>query len=204
MNKQAKKTMIMSILMSSPGPLILFINLFFGQSSTQIADFVRRAIELLAIILSFVVYLITTKDNMTDKTKKVKLEKASNIFVSIAMIVSGIIMIVLALISGNSDKGNVIPGFIIALLGFIANTIFFIRYTSLGKKTNNSILSTQGKLYRAKTFVDLSVTIALLTVLIWPNSKVSYYFDLIGTILVSVYLIVTGIISLIKIKNKAE
>lgn len=204
MNKQAKKTMIMSILMSSPGPLILFINLFFGQSSTQIADFVRRAIELLAIILSFVVYLITTKDNMTDKTKKVKLEKASNIFVSIAMIVSGIIMIVLALISGNSDKGNVIPGFIIALLGFIANTIFFIRYTSLGKKTNNSILSTQGKLYRAKTFVDLSVTIALLTVLIWPNSKVSFYFDLIGTILVSVYLIVTGIISLIKIKNKAE
>lgn len=204
MNKQAKKTMIMSILMSSPGPLILFINLFFGQSSTQIADFVRRAIELLAIILSFVVYLITTKDNMTDKTKKVILEKASNIFVSIAMIVSGIIMIVLALISGNSDKGNVIPGFIIALLGFIANTIFFIRYTSLGKKTNNSILSTQGKLYRAKTFVDLSVTIALLTVLIWPNSKVSFYFDLIGTILVSVYLIVTGIISLIKIKNKAE
>lgn len=204
MNKQAKKTMIMSILMSSPGPLILFINLFFGQSSTQIADFVRRAIELLAIILSFVVYLITTKDNMTDKTKKVKLEKASNIFVSITMIVSGIIMIVLALISGNSDKGNVIPGFIIALLGFIANTIFFIRYTSLGKKTNNSILSTQGKLYRAKTFVDLSVTIALLTVLIWPNSKVSFYFDLIGTILVSVYLIVTGIISLIKIKNKAE
>lgn len=204
MNKQAKKTMIMSILMSSLGPLILFINLFFGQSSTQIADFVRRAIELLAIILSFVVYLITTKDNMTDKTKKVKLEKASNIFVSIAMIVSGIIMIVLALISGNSDKGNVIPGFIIAFLGFIANTIFFIRYTSLGKKTNNSILSTQGKLYRAKTFVDLSVTIALFTVLIWPNSKVSYYFDLIGTILVSVYLIVTGIISLIKIKNKAE
>lgn len=204
MNKQAKKTMIMSILMSAPGPLILLINLFFGQSSTQIADFVRRAIELLAIILSFVVYLITTKDNMTDNIKKTKLEKASNIFVSIAMIVSGIIMIILAITSGNSDKGNVIPGFIIALLGFIANTIFFIRYTILGKKTNNSILATQGKLYRAKTFVDFSVTIALLTVLIWPNSKVSFYFDLIGTILVSVYLIVTGIISLIKMKNKAE
>lgn len=204
MNKSAKRTMLMSVLMSSPGPIILGINLFFGHSSTQIADFIRRFIELLAIILAFIIYLITTKKDLTDNNKKIKLEKATNIFVGIAMIISGTIMIILSLTTENIDKGNVIPGFIIAVLGFLANTFFFIRYMVLGKKTNNSILLTQGKLYRAKTFVDFSVALALFTVLLWPISKVSYYCDLIGTICVSIYLIITGFITLIKNKKQGQ
>lgn len=201
MKKSGTKTMLMSVIMSSPGPIILAINLFFGSSTTQIADFIRRFIELLAIILAFIVYLITNKKEGIDESKKQKLENATNIFVGIAMIVCGVIMILLAITSENADKGNVIPGFIIALLGLVANGFFFIRYTILGKKTNNNILKVQGRLYRAKTLVDFSVALALFVVLIKPNSNVAYYFDLIGTICVSVYLIITGIITLIKIKK---
>ena len=69
-NKSAKKTLLMSVIMSSPGPLVVGLGLLVGKSSTQIADFVRRSIELLAIILSFVVYCLTTKGDSVDELKK--------------------------------------------------------------------------------------------------------------------------------------
>ena len=192
-----KKTMLMSVLMSAPGPLILGLGLLVGQSTTQIADFIRRFIELVAIILAFVVFCITNKKEGCNEKLKEKLERRTNVFVSIAMIISGFIMLVLALSSSPENKGNVIPGLIIALLGAKANSIFWVRYSILSKRTGNNILSIQSKLYRAKTFVDVSVTIALSVVLISKNISVSYYFDLIGTICVSIYLVYTGINTLI-------
>ena len=202
-NKSGKKTLLFSIITSSPGPLVIGLGLLIGKSSTQIADFVRRSIELLAIILAFIVFTITTQDDKVDESKKQKYEKNTNIFVSFAMIISGIIMIILALTNSNSEKGNVIPGLVIAGLGFIANFFFWIRYTKLYQQSNNKILKVQSGLYRAKTFVDCSVVIALSVVLFTTNPMVAYYFDLIGTICVSVYLIFTGISSFIKeIKNK--
>lgn len=187
-----KSTLLWSVIMSSPGPLVVGIGLLVGKSSTQIADFIRRSIELLAIILSFIIYCITNKEDVTDEVKKQKLEKISNIFVGSSMILSGIIMLVLAITSQSSEKGNVIPGLAIAVLGVVANSIFWIRYKILGDKTDNNILKTQSKLYRAKTFVDVSVTVALTVVLISSNPTVSYYFDLVGTIAVSIYLAYSG------------
>ena len=202
--KSGKSTLLMSVIMSSPGPLVVGLGLLVGQSSTQVADFVRRSIELLAIILSFVVYCITTKDDVINEFKKKKYEKITNIFVSIAMIVSGIIMFILAFNSTTEDKGNVIPGLAIAILGFVANSIFWFKYTKLSKETNNNILKIQSKLYRAKTFVDFSVMIALGVVLLSTNPTTCYYFDLIGTIIVSIYLFLTGVKSLIDELKKSS
>lgn len=196
-SKSGIKTMLLSVIMSAPGPLVVGLGLLVGQSSTQVADFVRRSIELLAIILAFVVYCITTKDNATDEIKKQKYEKGTNIFVSIAMVISGVIMTALVLTSQSEEKGNVIPGLCIALLGVIANSLFWQKYKKLGSETNNKILLIQSKLYRAKTFVDISVLIALGVVLFSKNPAVSYWFDLVGTVCVSVYLVFTGITSFI-------
>ena len=59
--KTGAKTLLWSIIMSSPGPLVVGLGLLAGRSSTQIADFVRRSAELLAIIMSFVIYTTVTK-----------------------------------------------------------------------------------------------------------------------------------------------
>ena len=197
-NKSGKKTLLMSVIVSSPGPLVVGLGLLVGKSSTQLADFIRRSIELLAIILAFVIYCITTKDNDIDELKKRKYEKGSNIFVSVAMVISGVIMLILALSSDNTEKGNVIPGLVIAILGFVANSYFWLRYKKLGNDTNNDILKIQSKLYRAKTFVDFSVMVALSVVLFSSDLVLSYYFDIVGTIVVSIYLIFTGLKSFVK------
>ena len=39
--KSGSRTLLMSVLMSAPGPLIIGLGLLVGRSSTQIADFIR-------------------------------------------------------------------------------------------------------------------------------------------------------------------
>ena len=188
------KTLLTSILMSAPGPLIIGLGLISSHSLTQLADFVRRFSELLAIILAYIIFQLTI--NSHDSNKKQKLEKLAKIFTSLMMIVGGSIMIMLALFANSSDKGNVISGFIIALLGVIANGIFWKRYTSLSKQQNNPILKVQANLYRAKTLVDSVVTTTFIIIMCIPNSNIASIFDQFGTIFVALYLIWSGFITL--------
>ena len=191
--KSGAKTLLWSIIMSSPGPLVVGLGLIAGRSSTQIADFVRRSAELLAIIMSFVVYTMTQKDGVCDERRKRSMERRSNIFVGSMMCLAGTLMAVLAFALNNEDKGNVIPGLAIAVLGVIANSIFWIKYTRLNRAEPNAILAVQARLYRAKSLVDMSVMVALTAVLINPTSAVSYWLDLIGSLIVAVYLVWCGV-----------
>lgn len=191
--KSGSRTLLMSVLMSSPGPLVVGLGLLAGRSSTQIADFVRRSSELLAIIMACVIYKITTASGACDETKKAKLERISNGFVGSMMCIGGSFMVALTLMSETADKGNVIPGLSIAVLGVIANTIFWRKYTKLNKAEPNAILAVQARLYRAKSLVDGCVTIALLSVAVAPGSGVSLWLDFIGSIIVALYLIWCGI-----------
>ena len=190
--KSGSRTLLMSVIMSAPGPLIIGLGLLVGRSSTQIADFIRRSAELLAIIMAIVIYQMTTKDGVCDEIRKARLERMSNLFVGAMMCIGGTFMIVLALLSDNADKGNVIPGLVIALLGVVANSIFWVKYTKLNRAEPNAILAVQARLYRAKTLVDACVTTALLSVVIAPASQLSIWLDFIGSIIVAVYLIWCG------------
>lgn len=192
MQKNGTKTMLLSVIMSAPGPLVLLVGLFMGKSNTQIADFIRRSIELLAIVVSFIAYQITAKKHLNDEEKNC-LEQNTNLFVGIAMCVAGVIMLCVTFLSENEDKGNVVFPLVIALLGATANSIFWARYTVLSKREDNAILAVQARLYRAKTFVDLCVTVALVAVLAAPMSALSYYLDLVGSAIVSIYLAYSGV-----------
>ena len=138
--KSGSRTLLMSVLMSAPGPLVVGLGLLAGRSSTQIADFFRRSSELLAIIMAFVVYRLTVKDDVVDESRKARLERLSNGFVGAMMCLGGSFMLALARMNDSSDKGNVIPGLSIAVLGVIANSIFWARYSRLGRESGNSIL----------------------------------------------------------------
>lgn len=191
--RSGSRTLLMSVLMSSPGPLVVGLGLLVGRSSTQIADFVRRSSELLAIIMAFMIYKLTTRDGACSEAEKARLERMSNAFVGAMMCIGGCFMVALTLMSDTSDKGNVIPGLSIAFLGVVANTIFWRRYTKLNRAEPNAILAVQARLYRAKSLVDGCVTIALLSVVIAPASRVSVWLDFIGSLIVALYLVWCGI-----------
>ncbi len=191
--KEGGKILLWSVIMSSPGPLVVGLGLMAGRSSTQIADFVRRSSELLAILVSFLVYHLTTTEDFTNEEKKHRLERCTDFFVGTAMCVGGTMMLLLAAFSNNTSTGNVIPGLSIAILGVLANSIFWRRYSHLGQESGNSILLVQARLYRAKTVVDTCVTAALLSVAIAPLSSFSHWLDKIGSAVVALYLLWTGL-----------
>jgi len=191
--QSGSRTLLWSVIMSSPGPLVVGLGLLAGRSSTQIADFVRRSSELLAIIMAFAVYRLTSKNGACDEVRRARLERLSNLFVGAMMCVGGGFMIALAFMSDSADKGNVIPGLTIAVLGVIANTIFWRKYARLGRAEGSSILAVQARLYRAKSLVDACVTAALTAVAIAPGSEAAAQLDFAGSVIVAAYLIWCGL-----------
>ena len=192
-NRSGLRTMLLSVLMSSPGPLVVGLGLMAGRSSTQIADFVRRSAEVLALIASYVVYRMTASDESFDRKRRAVLERRSNAFVGTMMCIGGAFMILLTLTSDTQDKGNVIPGLVVAVLGVIANFAFWWKYTKLNKAEPNAILKVQARMYRAKSLVDGCVTVALLSVVIAPASPVSWWLDFAGSLVVALYLVWCGV-----------
>ena len=191
--KSGYRTLLMSVLMSAYGPVILGLGLRVGHSSTQIVDFTRRTAELLALIVAFVVYAVTNGRKDMNTAQKQAWEKRGNLFTGFIMCVSGLSMLVLSLLSKNEDKGNVVPALVIAVLGVIANSIFWRRYTILHHRQGNAILGVQARLYGAKSAVDICVTVALAAVLAFPGTGVSFLLDRIGSVLVALYMIRCGI-----------
>ena len=55
----------------------------------------------IAVILAFIVYIITTKDGVCDTERKERLERLSNIFVGAMMCLGGTLMLVLAFTADN-------------------------------------------------------------------------------------------------------
>ena len=191
--KPGSKTLFLSIIMSCPGPLILGLALIQCKSSTQIADFVRRTAEFLAILISFIVFKISLNDDNYDSDRRKFLEKRSNIFVGLVMCLAGIIMFIVSMTSKNKDDGNVIPGLSIAIVSLIGNSVFWWRYSKLNKLEKNAILKVQLRLYRAKTLVDTSVAVTLSSILIIHNTNITHWIDMFGSIIVAGYLILNGI-----------
>lgn len=199
--KSGERTLLASVLMSAPGPLVLGAALYYGQSSTQLADFVRRTAELLAIIISWMVYRVIQKRNIPDSAWKVRLERIADIGVGITMCLSGGVILVMALDSSGGSKGNVIPGLVIAALGALTNSIFWLRYRKLDKSEPNAIMAVQSRLYRAKSLVDLCVLVTFFLVLFAPEASITPKVDFWGSVVVSMYLLLNGSRILLSMKR---
>jgi divalent metal cation (Fe/Co/Zn/Cd) transporter len=190
--KSGERTLLASVVLSSPGPLVVGIGLFLGKSSTQLADFIRRTAELIAIIVSWMVYRATHRGTEYHENHRLHLERIANHCVGAAMCLGGMAMLFMAFFYPAEEKGNVIPGLIIAILGVTTNTWFWIRYRKLNKAEPNSILAIQSRLYSAKAVVDTCVTTALIVVAVSPGSPAAYFMDMAGSAAVALYLLISG------------
>ena len=189
-NRSGSRTLLTSVLMSAPGPIILAVGMLGGRSATQIADLLRRSAELLALFCAYVVFRMTCRSD--DAARKARLERGSNLFVGGVMCLSGAVMILLALVGSGSAEGSVVTSLIVALLGLVANTLFWRKYTRLNQREPNAIIAVQARLYRAKALVDGCVTLALAAVTFFPASPASAGLDTVGSVIVAAYLVWCG------------
>lgn len=187
---RGERTLRVALLLSMWAPLTAGIAVLMSQSSTQLADFVRRTVELVALFVSWAVFRRVHRHHLPADRHR-RLERVANLFVAAALLASGTVMLVLALSRARAFEpgGNVLLGLAIAVLGLIVNTWFWRRYARLERQRASAILGAQRDLYRAKAFVDVAVILALSTVALAPEHPATRYVDVGGSGLVAAYLL---------------
>lgn len=185
-----ERTLLVAIALSAFGPFVTGYAVIVSQSTTQTADFVRRTVELVAMVVSWAVFRHLARSPAAPKERRSRLERTANGGVATAMAVSAVVITVLALSPGGAAQpgGNVYPGLAVAILGFGVNTWFARRYTSMTRESFDPIIATQARLYLGKSAVDLCVVLALGAVVVAANHPVTAWVDRIGSVTVSGYL----------------
>ncbi len=193
--KVRERTLLIALLLSMWGPLATGIAVLMSRSTTQIADFVRRSVELVALFVSWWVYRRLNRGKTPSPDMRVALENSAALCVAAALTLSGIVMFVMTIARTSTHRpgGNVYPGLAIACLGLVTNSWFWRRYTVLAREQYSTVIDSQRYLYRAKAYVDICVIVALLAVAVRPEHLLTRYVDSLGSLAVSVYLVVSGV-----------
>lgn len=189
------KTLGTSLLLSAPGPLVTGMALLASQSTTQLADFLRRSMELAAIFMAWWVFRRLRRSPALDGAQQARLERAAALSTAGALACSGAALLALTLsrLAAFEPGGSVTLGLVIAVLGVLTNGWFWRRYRALTREQYSPVIAAQQQLYRAKTTVDLCVVAALAAVAIAPAHPATRYVDLLGSIIVAVYLLWSGL-----------
>lgn len=193
--KSRQRTLLTAILLSMWAPLTTGWAVWLSHSTTQLADFIRRTVELLALFISYLVFRQLGTHPDMDKAKQGKLEKIAGFSVAGAMFCSGIIMLILGIsrIQTFTPGGNVYPGLAIAFLGILVNSGFWRRYARFNRENPHPVMGDQQRLYRAKAVIDLCVLTALTAVAVAPTHPFTHYLDISGSLVVALYLLGSGV-----------
>jgi divalent metal cation (Fe/Co/Zn/Cd) transporter len=189
-----EKTLLVAFLLSVWAPITTGIAVLMSQSTTQVADFIRRTVELVALFISWKVFRYVeggAGPRQLRPESKARVEKIASLSVAGALACSGLIMLALSLsrLSSFQPGGNVSLGLAIAMLGLITNSWFWQRYRRMTREHYNPVIASQVSLYRAKACVDLTVILALSSVAIGPAHPLTRYIDLFGSLAVAFYLL---------------
>lgn len=189
------KTLLIAFLLSAPGPLVTGMAVLSSNSTTQLADFIRRGVELAALFISWWVFRQLHRNTDLGEENQIKLERVAGLSVAGAMICSGIVMLIVAAFrfSVFEPGGNIYFGLTIAILGLLTNAFFWWRYTVLTREQYSSVIASQRDLYRAKAFVDFCVVTALAAIAIAPGHPATQYVDVLGSVIVASYLLWSGL-----------
>ena len=202
---RSERILLTTLLYSAPGPFIVLLAAISSRSAMQMADCIRRSAEVVASFVAWLVFHKLKSKNVQTEEYRLHLERLANLAVALAIIFSGLALCLVGItrLFANVENKKPIAGLIIAGLGLIINIFFWYRYRKLSLEQNNAVLTAQEKLYRAKTSVDLCVTIALTAVVVASTHPATRYIDAFGSIGVAVYLLVNGISGLYKTNKSA-
>jgi divalent metal cation (Fe/Co/Zn/Cd) transporter len=186
-----ERTLLAALLLSLWGPLATGIAVVLSHSTTQLADFVRRTVELVALAVAWAVFRHLRAAGTLTPERRARLERSVSLAVAAALLVSGTVLVLLAAgrVRAFEPGGDVRLGLLIALLGLVVNTWFWRRYGALEREVPNALIGSQRRLYRAKVAVDACVIAALGTVLVAPQQPLAAIVDVGGSLAVAAYLL---------------
>lgn len=193
--RKRERTLLTALLLSAPGPLLTGMAAWSSQSATQTADFLRRTAELGALFASWWIYRKIQRQLEMGELDRLRWEGKATLSVALAMLLAGIAMLIVGVVRlfVYEAGGNAWLGLVIAVLGVLTNTWFWLRYLRMVRDHFDAVIAGQERLYRAKALVDMFVVMALLAVLLMPTHPATQYIDAAGCLFVAGYLLYNGI-----------
>jgi divalent metal cation (Fe/Co/Zn/Cd) transporter len=186
-----ERTLRQALLLSAWAPAATLAAVLMSHSSTQLADFVRRSVELIAIAAAWWVARTLAAAQAPTAARRRALERGAAHTVAAALAVSGLVTLGLALVRGSGFEpgGDVRIGLAVAVLGAIVNGAFWLRYARYERAAPDVVISAQRRLYRGKAWVDVAVVAALAMVLAAPGHPLTPSVDRSGSLVVGAYLL---------------
>lgn len=185
--RSRERTLRAAVLLSAWAPLATFVALLMGRSATQAADFVRRTVEFVAVLVSWLAF---RRSLLVSDERRAGIERSVRRLVGAALALSALAILALAVARWlhPTPAGTVVVGVVIALLGAATNAWFWLRYDRFERQEPTPIVTSQLRLYRAKTFVDVAVLTALSVVWLFGDTSAGRIVDLAGSVVVALYL----------------
>lgn len=175
-------------------PLATGLAVARSGSTTQMADFLRRTVDLVALIVSWYTFRYISHKAEQDAAEQKRLEHTAGLVVAAALILSGVVTVALSAGKlGSVPSGNVGLGLMIATLGGITNVYFWWKYSALLREQHNTVIDAQRQLYRAKSAMDMCVVVVLATVALFPLRPFVGVVDSLGSGTVGIYMIWSGV-----------
>lgn len=187
---QRDRTLLVAVLLSAWAPFVTGWAVLVSRSSTQVADFVRRSVEFVAVAVAWAIYRRLRRRDPAPAVAA-RLERVAAWTAAAALALSGAATLLLALRrpADFAPGGDVRPGLGVAVLGLVTNAWFWRRYARFARETPGRLLDAQRLLYRAKVAVDACVIAALASVALAPGRPATRWIDLAGSIAVAAYLL---------------
>lgn len=185
-----ERTLLVALLLSAWAPFVTGWAVILSQSATQVADFVRRSVELAAVAIAWAIFRRLRRREPEPATAA-RLERIAAWAVAAALGVSGGITLLLGLrrVVDFAPGGDVRLGLLVAVLGLATNGWFWWRYASFVRERPGRLMEGQRTLYRAKVTVDACVIAALASVALAPGRPATRWIDLAGSFAVALYLL---------------
>ena len=184
------RTLVWSLALSAWGPPVTALAVVLSHSTTQLADFVRRTTELVAIAVA---YLAHRRTAATDVPASVRLRWEARALraTRATLTVSGVAIATLAVARGTTFRpgGPLWIGLTVAALGLLVNAGFWRRYVRLEGLAPDPVVASQRILFRAKCLVDAAVVASLTTAMLASGRPVARGADLAGSLAVAAYLL---------------
>jgi Co/Zn/Cd efflux system component len=190
--KRREKTLLAAMLLSAWAPVVTFVGVLMSGSLTQIGDFVRRTAEFVALAAAYVSFRRIRTLELSLKQKET-VEKRVSLVVSVTLGLSGLALLSVGipnLIRPSVTPGDVRLGLVVAILGFVVNMFFLIRYTMFEKSATDVIIRSQKRLYMAKAVVDSVVVFSYVVIMSSASARFSSRVDGLGMVMVAIYLVI--------------
>ncbi len=198
-----KKAALIGIL----GATISGIVAHTGSCSTMYMDFCRSLIEGITTVISFFVFNYISNNNVSSQ-KETELQERIRVITGIVMLVTSVLLATVSIISFSpvAKEGNNLPSLFTTSIVVFINLSIFRNYKKSLKEKFDHIIKAQYTMYRSKIIINTFVLSILVVMTLAPSWNGVAYIDLVGTIIMSVFIFAEGIknISLKAENNKLE